>query len=165
MDLKEKLVQLVGDVVFKTWKCTHQTAYLVHFFYMTGLDIQIGYYEPEEDAITTFMICGTNTIHKNLSSDVFKEEKSVAKLFFDYVQLSFEDAMEKAVKLQKKKFQTDKPTKEIVLLQTINDKPVYNITFVTETFFLLNIRLDAHDGTLLEYNKKPLMDLANTIIQ
>jgi uncharacterized membrane protein YkoI len=161
MDLHKKLMQLKTDFSFVAWKHNHPNAYLVHFFFMTGLDLQIGYYEKESDTITTFTIA--DKVVQNPSSDVFKEEQTVSVLDFAQTKVSFEEAMEIAVALQKEKYGADIPTKDIVVLQTIGERALYNVTFITQSFHLLNIRIDASSGEVVSDTKKPLMDLAASV--
>jgi uncharacterized membrane protein YkoI len=161
MDLGIKLTDLEASQVFMVWKRNHPGSYLVHFFFMTGLDVQIGYYEKETDAITTFVVA--EEVIQNPSSEVFKESQTVASLDFALVKVSFEEAMETAVAVQKEKYSADVPTKDIVVLQTIDGKTLYNVTFVTQSFHLLNIRIDAITGSVLSDTKKPLMDLAASV--
>ncbi|PIN79403.1 hypothetical protein COV16_04400 [Candidatus Woesearchaeota archaeon CG10_big_fil_rev_8_21_14_0_10_34_8] len=161
MDLAKKLNTLESSSIFKEWEKEHPDAYMVHFFFMTGLDVQIGYYEESTDTITAFNMA--DKITKNPQSEVFKENNVVDKLDLNLVKISFEEVMDKAVALQKEKYNADTPTKDIVILQMINNKAVYNITFVTQTFKLINVRINAEDGELISESIKPLMDLAASV--
>jgi hypothetical protein len=161
MELHTKFEELQQSPVFNAWKGGHEGAYLVHFFYMSGMPLQIGFYESKEDVITTFTL--GETITQEPPSKVFKQDKSIAALDFATIVISFEEALEKAICLQKEKYSADVPTKEIVLLQVIDSHMVYNITFVTQSFHLLRVQIDAKTGVILEESKKPLMDLAASV--
>ncbi len=79
--------------------------------------------------------------------EVFKEEEFVPELTLEEVQISYEKAVEKA-------FENALPEKEflkiIVLLQTIEEKPVWNFTFMNKTYHALNIRIDATNGNIIK---------------
>lgn len=138
---------------FKGFKTKNKEAFLTHVFYM--LDeanencVQIGYYNPKKDKITTFIIDG-KSITKTPEAEVFKEEKTVIKdLDLKTVKLWVDDAVEIAEKLQKDKYPSDAPIKKIAILQHLPLGQVWNITFVTATFKTLNIKVDSESGKVV----------------
>jgi hypothetical protein len=159
MDLRENLRALEESALFQNWKHEHPTAYLVHFFAMTGDDLHIGYYEPEHDTITSFRV--GSTISSEEPADVFKEAAVLPKLLFSSVAICFDDAREKALSLQKEKYPQHISPKEIILLQTIAAVPTYTITFVTQAFALLTMRISGIDGAILSDSCSSVMDLAS----
>ena len=50
--------------------------------------------------------------------------------------------------------------KLFAILQNINGEQVYNITFVTQTFFTLNVRVDTSTGEIRQEKLTSLMDMA-----
>jgi len=138
---------------FKDFKTKNKEAFLTHVFYM--LDeankncVQIGYYNPKKDKITTFIIEG-GCITKTLEAEVFKDEKTVMKaLDLPKVKLEVDTAVKTAEKLQKDKYPSDSPIKKIAILQHLPIGQVWNITFVTATFKTLNIKVDSQFGKVV----------------
>ncbi len=159
MDFVQKLQTLEESILFRNWKQEHPTAYLVHFFAMTDAPLQIGYYEPEQDVITSFLM--SSIISLEPASDVFKEEGVLPELVLSSDLISFDAAREKALSLQKEKYLQQIPQKEIILLQMIAAVPTYTITFVTQAFALLTVRISGRDGTILSDSCSSVMDLAS----
>lgn len=164
MDMKDKLNLLEGSEEFKTWKADHTDDYLVHFFVMmpefsSSLDIsdlQIGYYNREKDHVTTFDIHGSS-ISLMPPQEAFKKEQHIEALSFSLVSVDMGNAYLNALKLQEEEHAGDKPNKTIVLLQEYQKKPIYNITFITASFNVLNIKISAIDGSIIASKKESLM--------
>ncbi len=161
MDCKEKQDFLEATTLFKVWKKTHEDAYLVHFLWIGTDDLCIGYYEPKEDTITTFH-CGT-VITQTADAEIFKEGETVSALSINNITISCEHAKEIAERQRKQNYPQDSPTKEIIVLQTLMHKPMYNINIVTNTCKLFSIRINAETGIVEEEKISPLMDFTETI--
>jgi uncharacterized membrane protein YkoI len=140
------------SALFKEWKKQYPDSYLVHFFVMND-KIQIGYYDKKSDTITTFLL--GDEITKTVDAEIFKEHKTIPPLNLNNVSISLHKAKEIVKNLMKK--YPDPITKEITILQTIEKEPVYNMTFITSTFKMLNIKLNAKTGELLKEEMQSLM--------
>jgi len=79
------------------------------------------------------------------------------------VKISLNDAVQTAQALQKQKYPGDMVSKKIMVLQTLNNIPTYNMTLITMTFKMINIRVDAATGNVLEEKMQPIMDFVQTI--
>lgn len=158
MEYTEALEKLKISDTFKEWKKSNAKSYLTHAFTMVDPGVkeewQIGYYNPDEDSITTFAIA--DTITKNPESEAFKEEKKISGLDTEKVSVTFRQAMDSAEKIQKEKYSAHTAFKKIVILQNLDVGQVWNITYVTNTFKTLNIKIDAATGALV---KDELVDL------
>ena len=47
--------------------------------------------------------------------------------------------------------------KKIIILQNLDNKTVWNITYITDAFSILNMKLDAVSGEVLEQTIKPII--------
>lgn len=82
--------------------------------------------------------------------DIFQKEKSeVKELFFKDVKINLEKALLLLEKLRKKKYAGDFPGKVIAVLQVGEDKTVWNLTMMTATLKVLNVKLKASDGKVI----------------
>ena len=61
----------------------------------------------------------------------------------------FGEALVIAKRLQQEKYPNEKSIKDIVVLQALEVGQIYNITFVTQTFKTLNIKLDSSTCKLI----------------
>jgi len=157
MDIKPTLEKLEGDSEFKKWNKKNKSTYFSYAFKipqeMGSDEWQIGFYDKKKDKITTFVIVGDN-IKVRPEEEVFKkEETKVNEIQLDKVNLTFDDALAKADEFQQKNFPKDKSIKTIAILQHIAEfGNVWNITYVTEAFNTLNMKIDASNGKILEHN-------------
>ena len=125
---------------------------LAHIFFIEGgLEaFDIGYYLEKEDKIASFEISGDRVIFKG-SSDPFKEpNKKIKSLNIEKVKIDYENALKTASELQKEKYKTEIPFKQITILQNIDEGQVWNFTFITQAFKTLNIKIDAKTGEIVK---------------
>jgi hypothetical protein len=151
------LEKLENSKEYKEWKNTHQDSYLAHFFKMFGKDEpQLGYYN-KDGTITTFVIADEITIIPE--AKVLQEnKKKLEPLELSKIKLSLDDAMQKAENLQKQEYPQDTPIKKFAIIQHLEVGQVFNITFLTQTFNTLNIKLDSETGEIKEKSLKKLME-------
>jgi uncharacterized membrane protein YkoI len=81
------------------------------------------------------------------------------KLSVEDVKIELDEAMKNARKFQEKEYPKEKSMKEIVILQKLDSGQVYNVTFVTQAFNTLNIKLDSKTGKVVKHKLMSLMDL------
>lgn len=150
MKFSEAYNSLQKDPVFLDWQIDNPEHYMAHGFIMLGGQVvpewQIGYYNKREDRIIVFTIGDAVTM--NPPSEVFKKDSGVRELVLDGVYDS-EEALAAAEKVRKEKYKGHEPIKTIMLLQHLKQGQVWNITFVTQTFSVCNIKLEAETLTVL----------------
>ena len=159
MNLKEKKQELEATAFYKEWKQKHPDAYLAHFFIISENEVQLGYYEPAADTMWTFTPGITNIAE---DKEIFKEQKTIPMLEILQVKIGVEEAKQKAQEYQKEKYPRDPISKDIVVLQTLDGKAIYNMTLITLTFKMLNLRIDATTGEVVLENMQPIMNLVQT---
>jgi len=156
MDIKPALKKLEESSDFKKWKKSNKDTYFSYAFKIPQEipdEWQLGFYNKKKDKITTFFIKG-GAISMRPDEDVFKkEEMKVNEIQLDRVKLTFDNAITKANEFQEKNFPKDRSIKTIAILQNISDLGnIWNITYVTEAFNTLNMKIDASNGKVLEHN-------------
>ncbi len=157
MDIKPALKKLEESPKFRSWKQKHKGAYFSYAFKipqeMSPEEWQVGFYDSKKDKITTFMING-NAFTIKPEEDIFKkEETKVNEVNLSKVKLTFENVIERSDSFQKENFPKDKSIKTIAILQNVSNLGnVWNITYVTEAFNTLNMKIDASSGKVLEHN-------------
>ncbi|MBN2422400.1 hypothetical protein JXB41_04170 [Candidatus Woesearchaeota archaeon] len=154
MDFLEALEKLKQSTVFKEFSKEHKDSYLTHGFIMLDANIkkewQIGYYSPKKDNIITF--CVNGDIMQNPEEKVFKKEKKVLKLDTSKIKVPFSEAIIKANEIQKKKHPKHEPIKKIYIIQHLSEGQIWNVTYVTQTFNTLNIKIDSETGKIVSDN-------------
>lgn len=157
MDIKPALKKLEESKDFKKWQQKNKGTYFSYAFKipqeMGSNDWQLGFYNQKKDKITTFVIIGDN-IKIRAEEEIFrKDETKVNKVQIDKVRLTFDMVLEKANEFQHKNFPHDKSVKTIAILQNLpNFGNIWNITYVTEVFNTLNMKIDASSGRVVEHN-------------
>jgi hypothetical protein len=156
MDLKPALKKLEDSDYYKTWRKENSHTYFSYAFKipqeMGDNEWQLGFYNPKKDKITTFEIAD-ESIKLRQEEEIFKKEESkVNPIDLGKVDLTFDQALDLANKFQKEKYTKDNGMKTIAILQNMGDfGNVWNMTFVTETFKTLNMKLDASTGEIVSH--------------
>ncbi|MBU1112113.1 MAG: hypothetical protein ABIG93_02895 [archaeon] len=157
--LKELLKSLENSDVFLDWKKAHFKAYLSHFFVQVSSDLEIkaaweiGYYNPEDEKVSTFSLDDDNEFFLKDSDDVFKKDESkVEKLKLNDVKLVYNEATDKFRKLVLKEFPSVMSMlgDGFVILQNIKGQNTWNLTLVTQKLTMVNIKIDTDKGKLIK---------------
>ena len=167
MTIIDELKKLEKSKIFKDWKSKHAKAYLAHCFKMfdeANKEFwQIGYYNPETNLITVFVV--GKDIAKNEDAEVFKEqEKLVQQLNINDVSV-FEDlAMQKAEEVLAKEYKGSSIFKKFMILQHLeNHGQIWNVTFITNQFKTINVKISASTGKLESHKQVSLIESKDII--
>ena len=164
MEVKKALQLLENNSEFKSWKSKHKSYFIINVFVMLEPQqkiesIQIGYSTKNGKKITSFIVSKDNI--ELFTDEVYKRpEKKLNKLNMEKVKTTISQAITQAEKQKQLIYPTEEVTKKIIILQ--NEKgEQWNITFVTKSFNMLNIKISATSGTLLEHKKTSLLQLGS----
>jgi uncharacterized membrane protein YkoI len=81
--------------------------------------------------------------------EIFQKEKhEIEILELNKVKIHYKEALEHVTK---------SADRAIIILQTINSKPVWNITLLTTEFKVYNLKVDASSGEKLEESEESIM--------
>ena len=141
---------LENSDLFKEWKKKHAKCYICSAFLIlneVNENPQIDYYDSNKDRITSFTVAKEIKITKN--EKIFKEkEHKIKELDLDKVKISLEKALEMVENLLKNKYK-ETAHKKIIVLQNL-DKQIWNITSLSNSLNVLNVRIDTTDGNIIE---------------
>ena len=139
--------------------------YLVHFFVMLDEEFkpseswQIGFYNKKTKEIESFSVDPVAVVEK---SRAFKhDKKAVEPLDLEKVKINFNSAIEAARKLHLEKYKSQSADKVIVILQSLNNVTTWNITLITKSFSVLNIKVDACSGKVYHHELGTLLQWGN----
>ena len=151
------LSKLENSKEYKNWKSENKNSYLCSCFYLDNEgNWQFDYYLPKKDRIKTFIV-EDNKIKELKDSKIFKKDDSALKrLDLNKVKIKFESAVELVDNLKDNKYKNENVIKRIIILQNI-DKEIWNITYLTSNFNILNIRIDANSGKILSERLENIM--------
>lgn len=146
----ELLEKIKSSEEFKKYLKEHPKAYLCSIF-ITDDKPQFSFYSKKTKLVTSFKIENNKVTLIGKDEKIFqKEKKDLPELHLDEIKINLNKAKELADNLQKEKYPHETTNKEIIILQHIQDKPVWNITRITSTFNIINIKLDAISGKIIE---------------
>jgi len=155
------LDKIENSKAYKEFIAEHPQAYLSHFFsaidsnYALKGDWEIGYYEPDADKVTVFVL--NDEVTKKAEDEVFKKEQDEVEKLEVAGTLSFEEA----VKVLKEKFNLVFPDENVgdgfIILQKMNGKRLWNLTFISKALQFLNLKIDAVSGTEVSHERIDLL--------
>lgn len=157
------LLRLVEDSeIFKGWKNKNNDSYLCAFFKYVGStenpEWQVHFYQPKSDTITVFKIGAEIQIIEE-NSAILKKDDTVQELNLDKAHVDFVDALNISDEFRKDTYPNEIVIKRIVILQKLKDIKcaIWNITCMTTSFNLLNTKIDAESGQIIDESLKPLL--------
>ncbi|MFH0870474.1 MAG: PepSY domain-containing protein [archaeon] len=161
MILRETIAKVEKSKEFKSFKKSNPGFYLAHCFTMLDegekkYNWELGYYSDKKDKLVVFETVPAVKLRDE--DDPFKREGIIKRLDMNEVKTSLARALEICDVLAKDKYSAHAITKRIIVLQNI-DKPVYNITHVTRSYSILNVKIDAKTGEIISQNLQSIMQL------
>ena len=149
MALLEKLKQ---EELFLDWKKQNPESFLSHFFtplssvFEVKSDWEIGFFSNNK--ITVFVPIENGFAIKP-ADDIFKKpEAKVEELVLKDVKLTFEEALEIFKKDLPEKFPNEQLGDGFVILQTYQNKTLWNFTFITKKLKFVNLKINSLTGKL-----------------
>ncbi|MFH1073354.1 MAG: hypothetical protein V1743_08045, partial [Nanoarchaeota archaeon] len=156
MNPKEIVEKLEASQEFKSFLKQNPDYYLSSIFsFKDGRNEgwKVGYYSPKKDKIVSFSL---NPVSHDAPEEVFKDEAIVEKLNLEKVKIDIDNALKICDELHSRKYAMHTCTKRFVVLQNYK-QTMYNVTMITDTFNIINIKLDAEDGKVISEFLKPAM--------
>ncbi len=141
------------DNLYQQWKKQHPRSYLSHFFCQLDNACQpkseweVGYFDPATEKITIFVPLNTGGFEIKPADDVFKKKnEKVEQLEIDRVRIN-PDTAQKACQAQLQSSFARLPLGDgFLILQTLQQIPVWNFTLITKTLQFVNIKINATNG-------------------
>ena len=120
---------------------------------------QLGFYNKATDKITTFVV-GKDEIAMQKEEEVFKKPSmEVMPIDMEKAKLKFNEIIKKAEKFKKEEYPKETISKTIAILQNLQDFGIiWNITFMTDSFKTINLKINAENSEVISYNLESIMD-------
>jgi len=155
MDFHKTLERLHASKEYKSWKEEHEGFYLAHAFVMQdeaniGV-MQIGYYNPKKDRMATFII-SPDKIAIVPDQEVMKAEQCISELDVEKIKLTVEEAISTAKKCIEENYAKEMILKSFFIIQEIEEIPLFNITYLTQGFKTINIKINASNGVIVKHS-------------
>ncbi|MBW2973106.1 hypothetical protein KY346_01800 [Candidatus Woesearchaeota archaeon] len=159
MEFKKLIDEIEATPEFKEWKKDHPDFYLAHVFVMPSEDNvwQIGYYDKKSNKVDTIIKQG-NKIEIMPAQDILKASQEIMPLKPEEVKLTVSEALEKAKACIKENYPKEILLKHFLIIQHLEGATVFNITYVTQSFKTVNIKIDSADGKIIKHSMEKLAD-------
>jgi len=146
---------LTKDKKFLLWKKKNNDSYLCSVFLLKDEEKSTGwqfdYYLPKKHKIASFLI--HDEVKLMNEDNIFSKSDKIDEIELNEVKFKFDDV----VKLVLSKHKNQRFTKEIIILQSLDSKLLWNISLVTSEFNLFNIKVSAINGKILEETSSSLL--------
>ncbi|MEK6952156.1 MAG: hypothetical protein AABX29_04005 [Nanoarchaeota archaeon] len=149
MNLKQNLEKIQNSEVFKKWN--KNNAFLVSCFFLDNM-WQFDFYSKKTKKISSFSLEGNSVKIIEEESAVFqKEQRDLEELDLDKIKIKLEETIKIIDKIKREMVPSETVSKRIIILQKIN-VPLWNISYITSAFNLLNIKVNAINSEIIEKN-------------
>ena len=152
MIFEEEFKEITSSNEFIKFKEKNPLSFLSGVFIL-GTNFQFDFYNPENEKIGSFTFIGNDI--KTEESDVFKKENNkVKQLNLDKVKINLNNIKKLMSSLLDKYNQ--KSNREITILQQ-DEFPIWNVSYLTEQFKLLHVKINAINGKIIEEKLENIM--------
>ncbi len=160
MEIKKAYENLLSSEEYKSFLKNEKKSYLTHAAIITEASKkdgwEFGFYNKETDKITTFT---TNPVKRHPEDEAFKKEgTTIKKLDLGKVETTYKEITSLAEQYRKKNHTSEQIIKIIAILQHLH-KQLWNITLITRSFSIINLKIDAKTKEMLSASKSSIMDL------
>ncbi len=161
MEFESIIKKIESMKEFSEWKDKHKQYYLAHAFVMLdepNKNIwQIGYYDKESNKIATIVLEGEK-ISIVPEQEILQATQQITELKPADIKLTVDKALETAKACIKENYPKEMPAKSFFIIQHLDEGTVFNITFLTQSFKTINIKISTIDGKIFRHS---LQTLAN----
>ncbi len=141
-----------------------QNLRLINAFFMQSQQVepywQFGYFDDETENITTYVMKPEGIIAQKPDETMKEPESVIHSLDMEGVTIFEVEAHKIAMGVVTIEYNAIPVSVQIYLLQ--NDAelgPIWNITFITNTYEVVNVKIDVREGVVLRHKKHSLLDM------
>ncbi len=160
MEFRKLIEETKNLEEYKTFIKSNPEAYLVHVFFMTNSNPQIGFYSRSTKKVSTFDINSMDHSVIVHEEPPFQEtEHDIKELDLSKIKIEFDRAIEIANNVKDEFYKKEMINRQVVILQHLDIGQIFNITFITQTFKTLNIKINAEREEVISHELANLIGL------
>lgn len=158
MEFKEVVLFVENSSEFKEWRKSNSD-FLAHAFVL--LDEankgiwQIGYFNEKEKKATTF-IFENGVISLVPPQEILESGEKILPLEVNEVKITADEAVRIANEFRKINYPREMIAKTFFIIQKTDLGAMYNISFFSASFNVVNVKISAIDGKVLKHDVKAL---------
>ncbi|MFH1376900.1 MAG: hypothetical protein ABIH25_04655 [Candidatus Woesearchaeota archaeon] len=155
LELKKSFKNIQDNEKFIEWKKEHFGSYLTNAF-LNDNEWQFDFLDPKSEMMTSFKFNDKDLFFEE--SEIFrKEKKEIKELNLEEVKIDLDKAEDLIEKIIDSDYKNEDIQKKIIILQVI-EKLVWNITYITKSFNVLNVKLNAVNGEIINHSMESLLN-------
>ncbi len=158
--LRKEVIAVQKTKEFKEFKKNSPNAYLCAGFLLieslNNAEWQMDYYCPDRKVMATVVLEDKKSSVKE-SNQISLTPEGVTELNLEKVDYDFEDALKVIDGLLTEKYAGHKANKIITVLQNVKGSETWNITYLTNQFHVLNVKINAETGDLISEKLEPII--------
>lgn len=160
--IKPMLETIYESEKYKEFHNNYPDYYLAHCFVQLDKDgneskqWQFGFYSPEKDNLATFFI--EPAVKRGEFEEAFKEGGIISRLHTEEL-LESDKALDIVHETIDKEYKGELVNNYIFILQTVDEKPTYNVTAITASFAMITIKIDGVSGEVKDHKKRSILEL------
>jgi len=158
VDVKELVNKVLDSYAFRHWN--KKDNYLVSCFSLND-EWDVNFYSKNSRKMTSFSIRKIIEI-KNEDKVFHKGVNHPEKLDIRKVKISLGDALSKVNDIKEKEASEEKISNGIIILQQIG-MPMWNITYTTSGFNILNVKINASTGEVMDESFSNIFSLKKNL--
>lgn len=132
----------------------------ISFMYFTDDSLQVGFLSENLETLQIFYFKNkenhTQIVFSEEKNVTINEEKNEQKIDLDNIKISYSKTKELFKEFLKKNYQKTKLLKIFYILQNSSQGIIWNITGLCADFDVLNVKICARTGNILEYSKEQM---------
>ena len=161
MELKDAIGILEKEASFNGWRGKHKDAFFAHAYVMEkpeGREWELGYFDPHDNMMEMFTIKDSKVSHEG-ATPVARAENAppIKEVRMEEIQLTVGQAIERAEEIRKKEYSAEAPLRTFIIVQCIESGCIYNVTFFTKSFNVVNVKVSSKDGSVLRHSKEAMI--------
>jgi hypothetical protein len=157
VEIKESVEKVEASVPFGKWREAHERAFLASIFTSDkeGDALSLNYYDKETDKMYSF---SSEKPTAPKEEEFLRKSEEILPLDMSEIKVTMDDARNKAAKVAEEHYSEEKIIRTITVLQMLEGKQIWNVTFITANYKTINVRIDGSNGEVTSHSKASLID-------
>ena len=156
MDVRGAIEKVEQSSEFLEWKKNHEESFLASMLSLSNENQAIlNYYDKSSDRMFSF---SDQNPKEGREEEFLRKSDVIEKIRPDEVKVTSEEALKSAGKVAEENYSEEKIIRTITVLQVLDSRQIWNITFITANYKTINIRIDSSTGEVILHNRDSLVD-------
>ena len=153
-EIKEIFNEIKSNDIYLDWHGEHKNSYLTSVF--IDKETHFDFLDKDTDKITSFRFIDGELNFEE--SEIFRKERNkIKELDLNDIKFDLSQAEDLVDSVMDNDYRKEEVQKKLIILQVI-DVPVWNITYITKALNVLNVKINAINGELINHSFESLLN-------